>query len=420
MLTTVDERLHALAVEIKEAKQRGLDPTALIEEHKAISQGRRERRKQQRATETSAGPELRVISSLDEFRAVGPQWEALLLDSDVTSPFLTQAWLAPWLETFASRYTLHLAIVSEGERLVAAAPLMLGEERNGLHRGAVARFAGTGAGLRGNYFSFPMLPQLAVEAAQILRDHLYGLSEAGQVLELEHLSPFRDGLRTMELLFGQERHGFTIDTEWPCIHGRLPGSFEEFVESVPAASRRARLRHADASPAGASGLGFQTCQSPAELEVFLHDMATFNAERRHREGQVSTWEDPRNMSCRRAACEAFLSDGMLRFDRLLLGGSAIAALVGLVYKNTYFCYNMGFEPDYSRHEPGHVLLAHRLRACIDEGLARFDFLVGEADFKRQYFRDSSPELTLTCLPRKGRVRLLYGLRRLISAVRGKP
>lgn len=418
MSTNIDERLYALQQKITEAKQQGLDPAPLIQEHRTITQGRRERREQQRRPQEAAGPELRIVSSLDEFRSLEPQWDALLLNSDAISPFLTQAWLVPWLESFGSDYTLHMAVVQQGELLLGALPLMVGRERHGFYRGPVARFAGTGPGLRGDYFSFPMLPKLDAQVGQMLHDHVNALVSDGHILLLEHLSPFRDGQRTMELLFREQRRNFTIDTELPCIHGVLPDSYIEFIESVPAPNRRRRLRHDDIIDCqDCADVVYATCESLGELDGFLSSMARLNVRRRRAQGEMSTWADPQNMRCRRAAAEALLNRGMLRLDRLLWNGDAIGVLMGMVYKNIYFCYNMGFDDAYSRHEPGHVLVARRLRGCIEEGLSRFNFLVGDADYKRQYFRDSSPELTLTCLPRGGSARLLDALRRLASAVR---
>lgn len=412
-----------LSMQIKQAREQGLDATELIERHKQVMEQRRQvlQDDQHEKHAAPAEPELRVLSSLKDFKQLESRWQDLLDDSNAISPFLTQAWLGPWIETFAADWDLYIAVVEEGDRLVAAAPLMVGEETKNCCRRRVVRFVGTGPGLRGNYFSLIWREGASRDARQMLLGHLERLRQAGYVLQLEHLSPYKAGQETLTALLSAPRRELLLHTEFPCLHVALPSSFAEFIAQVPSSSRRNRLRRGDAPLRDVCDeVQYERCEEAGELDRFLDTLALFNIQRRRAMGHVSTWEDRWNMACRRQAFENMLQRDMLHFDLLHSDARPIAALVGFEYRNSYFCYNMGFDDGLAHYQPGHVLLRQRLEASIEAGLTHFDFLVGDAEYKRQYCVDAMPELCVTVLPRQRRVQLMYALRRLAVAVKGKP
>lgn len=397
------ERLQELSRLISEARREGRDYADLVAEHQAlcklVPKGQKPNKRQ-----PPEPPALRVIDDMTELRCLLPQYHQLLADSGALSPFLTLDWLDPWFEAFGGGYDLNVAVVEQGDKLLAAAPLMLGEEkRRGLRR-KVARFVGTGPGLRGNYFTFPVSNEALPAALPLLDEHLQSLLEQQYSLDFEHLSPFADRVPTVEVLCARPRRELALKTEHACVHGPLPGSFEDFVATVPAATRRTSLRRGDEELRAEGEVRYELCERPEHVPEFLGLLGRFNIERRSREDQVSTWGDERNMACRETVATRFLERGGLRLELLLHQDRPLAALMGLVHGETYFCYNMGLDQEYAKFQPGHLLIAHRLKGCIDEGLTAWNFLVGDADYKRQYFRQSLPELHVTLAPSDARRR----------------
>lgn len=409
-----------LSMQIKQAREQGLDATDLIARHKEVMEQRRHILQHEKHQAIPAEPALRIVSTLGEFQQMESRWQDLLDDSNAISPFLTQDWLGPWIESFGGDWELHIAVVEEGDRLVAAAPLMVGEECKHCCRRRVVRFVGTGPGLRGNYFSLIWREGASREVQQLLLGHLERLREAGYVLQLEHLSPYKAGRETLSALLSAPRRELLLQTEFSCLHVGLPSSFSEFITLVPSSSRRNRLRRGDAPLRDVCDeVRYEHCEDVGELDRFLETLALFNIQRRRAMGHVSTWEDRHNMTCRRRIFENMLQRGMLHFDLLHCDARPIAALAGFEYRNAYFCYNMGFDNGLAHYQPGHVLLRQRLKASIEAGLTHFDFLVGDAEYKRQYCVDALPEVCVTLLPRQRRVHLMYALRRLAVAVKGK-
>lgn len=414
--STLEQRLQVLSREIGAAKRRGDDPSGLIAQHQALQEQLRREQPPPPERIGPAVPTLRVISSPQELQALQPQYDALLEASTAVSPFLLLEWLLPWYDHFGRDYDVHAAVVEHEDRLLAAAMLMVGEEKR-LGRQPVARFLGTGPGLRGNYFSFVMDPKTP-DATGLLRAHVRELLDQGRLLHLEHLSPYADGRDTLAMLASEPDQELLIRGESGCVRGSLPDRYSEFVRSVPSPQRRNKLRCGDDRVCRHQGsLTYADCAGAEEVSQHLDLLRQFSAERREREGIESTWCDDTNHSCRTEAARRMLQRGALRLESIVCGPDEIGALAGFVFKNRYFCYNMGFNQSFARYEPGHLLVARRIKASIEEGLREFDFLVGDAQYKRQYFRDVTPELQVTALPHKGRARLAETVRLLARSLR---
>lgn len=410
----IQEALHALSRAIACAKAEGRNPSELIAQHKALRQQALPEGSAAPRPPGAAAPQLHVLTDLAAVPA-GP-YDELMQASGTASPFLALDWLQPWYQSFGAGYEAHVLIVEKSGQWLAALPLMIGcEKRHGLSR-RTARFIGTGPGLRGNYFALVQREPGSAAVRTLLGAHLQALLDDTTLL-LENLSPYQDGLETLALVCGDPGLEASLATQRPCLHGALPSSFEEFIASVPTATRRNCLRRGDEALRQQGEVEYRLCERPGQVGGFLEWLARFNISRREREGTSSTWADPRNMACRQQVCERALAHETLRLETLCLDGAPVAALMGFTCKGKYFCYNMGFEQSLARFQPGHLLLAHRIRECIEEGLTGFDFLVGEAPYKRQYFSHALPELAVTVLPSRGAQHCMHGAVQILRGLR---
>ena len=197
-----------------------------------------------------------------------------------------------------------------------------------------------------------------------------------------------------------------LSTEYPCVYGSLPGSFEEFVRLVPSRNRRNVLRQGDRQlRAVYDNVTYEECAHEDQIDEFIDWLARLNIGRRQREGTVSTWAEPETVACRKEIAKAFLARGWLRLEMLRCNNEPIAARMGFAYKGTYFAYNQGFREDHAGFRPGHLLIARRIALSISEGVRAFSFGPGDRTYKREYFAEAAPELALTILPQGGRARV---------------
>ena len=95
---------------------------------------------------------------------------------------------------------------------------------------------------------------------------------------------------------------------------------------------------------------------------------------------------------------AALERGWLRLWLVEVEGRAVAAWYGWRLGPVYSYYQAGFDPDWGDASVGLVLLAHTVRAAIEEGAGEYDLLLGDEPYKAR-FADSEREVeTLVLTP----------------------
>jgi CelD/BcsL family acetyltransferase involved in cellulose biosynthesis len=96
---------------------------------------------------------------------------------------------------------------------------------------------------------------------------------------------------------------------------------------------------------------------------------------------------------------AALERGWLRLTAMEVDGVPIAALYGWLIGGRWSYYQAGFDPEWSRHSPGFLLLGETIQAAIDEGAREYDMLLGEEPFKRRFATSSRRVCTVVLAPR---------------------
>jgi CelD/BcsL family acetyltransferase involved in cellulose biosynthesis len=77
-------------------------------------------------------------------------------------------------------------------------------------------------------------------------------------------------------------------------------------------------------------------------------------------------------------------DGPVRLSFLTVAGKRIASGIHVETADTWMFYNAGIDPDARDLSPGVVLTAALVRAALEEGARRFDFLRGDEPYKYEW------------------------------------
>lgn len=109
----------------------------------------------------------------------------------------------------------------------------------------------------------------------------------------------------------------------------------------------------------------------------------------------------------RSRLEITASEGRLRAFILRAHGQPIAYSIGDVYETTCISVAMAFDHRHRALSPGKILLCRVFEALIEEGIHRFDFGFGDAEYKRLHGTDSRKEDTVMLFGRGSRARLSY-------------
>jgi CelD/BcsL family acetyltransferase involved in cellulose biosynthesis len=104
--------------------------------------------------------------------------------------------------------------------------------------------------------------------------------------------------------------------------------------------------------------------------------------------------DPALVDLYRGFAGSMAASGRLRLYMLELDGKLIAADYGCVLASCGYLVKTAFDEDLGRLAPGLVLRAEALRASIEEGLDRYDFLGGPDSYKMRWTDEVRPRCTL--------------------------
>ena len=91
--------------------------------------------------------------------------------------------------------------------------------------------------------------------------------------------------------------------------------------------------------------------------------------------------------------------GWLRLTVMEVDEVPIAALYGWLIGGRWSYYQAGFDPAWSRHSPGFLLLAETIREAIEDGASEYDMLRGDEAFKRRFATSSRATRTILLAPR---------------------
>jgi CelD/BcsL family acetyltransferase involved in cellulose biosynthesis len=97
--------------------------------------------------------------------------------------------------------------------------------------------------------------------------------------------------------------------------------------------------------------------------------------------------------------------GWLRLYVMEVDEAPIAALYGWLIGGRWSYYQAGFDPAWSRHSPGFLLLAETIREAIEDGASEYDMLRGDESFKRRFATSSRLVRTILLAPRGNQAHL---------------
>jgi CelD/BcsL family acetyltransferase involved in cellulose biosynthesis len=155
-----------------------------------------------------------------------------------------------------------------------------------------------------------------------------------------------------------------------------------------------------------AGVEIRTVDAPAEIPAALDILYDLHARRWSSRRQSGNFRDPRVRAFHAQMAASLAPAHRARVCMLSHPTGPVAALYALEYKDTFFFYQSGFDPDAGRlglkpHEysPGFVLVHHCMLDAVRRGVALFDFLRGPEEYKFRWTKESRVTRCLTVVPR---------------------
>jgi CelD/BcsL family acetyltransferase involved in cellulose biosynthesis len=162
---------------------------------------------------------------------------------------------------------------------------------------------------------------------------------------------------------------------------RVPGSYEAYLEQLPAKlrheiKRKARRLEAELGP-------WHICVATQDdLDGFLNRFVELH---RTSEGPKGVFLQPGMEIFFRRLGEAFLPRGIFNLTFIELEDRRkLAGTIGFRFEGTYALYNSAFDRAYESVSPGMVLVAEDIRIAIEAGCSTFDLLKGDYAYKYRF------------------------------------
>ena len=160
----------------------------------------------------------------------------------------------------------------------------------------------------------------------------------------------------------------------------LPGSYEEYLASLPAKLRHEIKRKARRLEAEAGAYSI----SVAHAETLVPYLDRFVELHRTSEGPKGVFMQPGMEIFFRRLGEAFLHVGIFSLVFIEVGGVKVAGTIGFRFEGTYYLYNSAFDRELRQLSPGMVLVGEDIRIAIEGGCSAFDLLKGDYEYKYRF------------------------------------
>ena len=330
--------------------------------------------------------EIQRIENAAGFDALRDEWDALLTESASDCVFLTWEWLRIWWNHLAEGRQLRVLTVRRGGELVALAPLAVRPcfvRRMFPFR--VIDFLGCGT-VGSDYLD--LVVRRGVET-ETLEELSLSLGRSNRMLELSQL---RGASSMAAALAGQlELRGWKsartkinicpfIDLCGQTWTDYLAGLGSEHRYNVQRKLKNLSKRFE---------VAFEEVKDESQRGPALQLLISLHNRRWTGRGEGSdAFHTPGHLAFHEEFTAAALRRGWLRLYVLRLDGKPASALYGLRYGRTFYFYQSGFDPEYSRHSVGLVTMALAIKGAIEEGAEEYDLLHGDESYKFHWAKQS--------------------------------
>jgi CelD/BcsL family acetyltransferase involved in cellulose biosynthesis len=141
-------------------------------------------------------------------------------------------------------------------------------------------------------------------------------------------------------------------------------------------------------------VAFRLADDPARLDEDLATLVALHESRFEDDSDAFAGE---RRAVHRDFAHAALANGWLRLWLLEVDGAAVAAWLGFRYAGAEWYYQSGRDPAWEKQSVGFVLLAHTVRAAMDDGVDEYRLLRGGEEYKAR-FSSYDPGLETLALP----------------------
>lgn len=162
---------------------------------------------------------------------------------------------------------------------------------------------------------------------------------------------------------------------------------DSFSQKAFGAKTRQSLRRKSRKLEEAGGV-LSFFEAPSEVTPWIDRVFELDAASWKGKERVSIFSKGEQRLFYRFLFENLSAKGRLRLSVLTIAGEPAACEVGLLSPGRYCMHTTAFEPHFSAHSPGWLLMLGSIERCIAERRPVYDFMQNDQEFKRQLANNS--------------------------------
>jgi hypothetical protein len=338
--------------------------------------------------EIEARPLKMSVYDAREWYRLEPVWREIEENSPYSSFYLTTEWVAAWLEVFGKLFQPQLLVFEAGDVPVGICLLVKRWERRGPFR------------IRRIYLNCggeDLEDRTLMEFNNVLcrRGWEDKVSEAmGLHLSALEWDEFAiEGISPGPMLSALESKTFRNFRARISIQPTFYVDLEQLrllnveYENTLSCNTRQQLRRSLRLYAKLGELRTEIATDISTAEKFFQELCELHQSRWMKRGETGAFAPGLRLDFHRALIARAFSKGTVQMLRVSAGTETIGVLYNFVRNGKVYFFQSGFRYDEPKQlKPGLVTHALAIRHCLQAGFKEYDFLAGDARYKRSLAR----------------------------------
>jgi CelD/BcsL family acetyltransferase involved in cellulose biosynthesis len=345
---------------------------------------------------------IQVIEKFEDLLTIREEWDGLLRQSRSDCVFLTHEWLCTWWKHLAGDRRLVVITVRKGDELIGIAPFALREPQYARMMPHVLELLGSGI-IGSDYLD--LIVKQGCER-EVFEAFARQVTDQGLVLQLSQLR--RGASLCAEFAAYLEGDKWTV-TETRinvCPFITVAGhSWDSYLATLSSNQRynfQRRLKNLVKT-----GMRLECAASSEHAQSALDVVVALHKKRWELRGAESeAFQTEAIRAFHREFVQLAAERGWLRLLSLWLTEVPVAGLYGLRYADKFYFYQSGFDPAFSKQSVGLVIMGLAIKSAIEEGVAEYDLLHGNEEYKFHWAAESKDLVRIELYPPHARA-LMY-------------
>jgi len=339
--------------------------------------------------------ESRWVTDIDEFALLNEEWNELLSDSHSDTIFLTWEWLFNWWKHLSGDRELAIIVIRQRGRLMAIVPLCQ-RPRSYATLLPYRALEFLGAGNVGSDYLSVIVRRCA---DQYVQTELLGLlSTCNLVLSLSNVDRDDVSVKNMAVgLLGKHWRVRRTTTSFSPFIALSGHDWDSYCHSI-GSSQKNRFRKKVKKLNSSFAVRLECIQTQEKLPAALAEMMKLHNQRWAARGGSNALHSQELIDFHRSFSSSALRKGWLRLYILYLNDVPAATVYGFLHKAVFSYYQAGFDPTFSQHSLGLLMLGLTIQDAIDCKADIFDFLHGEEAYKYVWANDERELVRLDMFP----------------------